>query len=115
MLSIIDFNWKIYLKNYPDLKVNNIDTEEKAYKHYLEHGIYEDRVYYDLEEIKYFDWITYLNKYPDLKEHGIDTEEKAKDHYLNKGFKEGRIFFKYSDKILPNDFNWLEYIIVSLV
>jgi hypothetical protein len=104
------FNWNIYLKNYPDLKYNNVDNEEKAYKHYLEHGQYEDRVYYDLEEINEFDWITYLNKYPDLKEHNIDTKDEVINHYLNKGIKEGRIFFKYNDKILPNDFNWLEYI-----
>ena len=110
MVSMIDFNWKIYLKNYPDIKEHNIDTEEKAYKHYLEHGIYEDRVYYDLEEIKYFDWITYLNNYPDLKEYCIDTEEKAKDHYLNKGMKEDRIFYNIND-IIFDDFDWQKYIL----
>ena len=104
-----DFNWITYLKNYPDLKEHNINNEEKAYKHYLEYGKNEGRIYYDLEKIKYFDWITYLNNYPDLKEHGIDTEEKAKDHYLNKGMKEYRVFYNLNDSIY-NDFDWKKYV-----
>jgi len=38
-----DFDWKFYIKKYPDLLKNGIDTELKAKQHYIIHGIKENR------------------------------------------------------------------------
>ena len=39
----IYFNWKFYISTNVDLIVNEINTEDKAWKHYLYHGQYENR------------------------------------------------------------------------
>lgn len=38
-----NFNWNIYLENYPDLKHSGIDSEIKAWNHYRHFGIHENR------------------------------------------------------------------------
>ena len=40
-----DFDWKIYLDNYLDLRKNGIDNEQKAKRHWLNHGRSEGRIY----------------------------------------------------------------------
>ena len=40
-----DFNWKIYIQNYEDLRRAGIDTKEKAMQHWLEFGKNEGRNY----------------------------------------------------------------------
>ncbi len=38
-----NFDWKFYLKTYPDLTQHGIQTKEAAEKHWLEHGHAEGR------------------------------------------------------------------------
>ena len=40
-----DFNWKEYLRLYPDLSLNNLLTKDKVTKHFLRFGIREERNY----------------------------------------------------------------------
>jgi len=40
-----DFNWKQYVENYLDLQIAGIDSEEKAIKHWKEHGKNENRFF----------------------------------------------------------------------
>ena len=37
------FDWKFYIKMYPDLQQAGVDTELKAKYHYVKHGYYEQR------------------------------------------------------------------------
>ena len=39
----VHFDWKFYLDLYPDLKKAGINTQEKAYQHYINHGKNEGR------------------------------------------------------------------------
>ena len=41
--NLTDFDWKYYIKTYPDLIKKGIDTELKAKQHYLLHGKKEKR------------------------------------------------------------------------
>lgn len=40
-----DFDWEFYLNNYPDIINAGLKTENDAKRHYLNHGISENRVY----------------------------------------------------------------------
>jgi hypothetical protein len=98
----IDFNWKQYIDNYPDLFQNGMNTKEKAWKHWISYGKNEGRTYLSLKEnnlqsiqiIDNFDWENYISNNPDLNDSGIDTFEKAWDHWINYGKSEGRSFFQ---------------------
>jgi hypothetical protein len=49
------FDWKTYINNYEDLRNANINTKEKAWKHWINHGKAEGRVYtniYNNQNIK---------------------------------------------------------------
>ena len=41
------FNWKKYIERYPDLVESGIDTQQKAYKHYIRFGKKENRTDHD--------------------------------------------------------------------
>jgi hypothetical protein len=78
---------------------NNINTKEKAWKHWISHGRKEERIYFDLNEritktatnneikqslnknnmytYENFDWVKYTSYYLDLRDDKIDTKEKA--------------------------------------
>ena len=98
----IDFDWKQYINNYPDLFQNGMNTKEKAWKHWISYGKNEGRTYFSLNEnnlqsiqiIDNFDWENYISNNPDLQDSGIDTFDKAWDHWLNYGKSEGRSFFQ---------------------
>lgn len=106
---IENFNWINYIENYKDLRDAGIDTEEKAYKHWINHGEKEGRTYLDKDCINYgekeeksyinkdFDWIKYVENYKDLQEAGINTKEKAYRHWINHGKKEGRTYKNIND------------------
>jgi len=50
-----DFDWKFYLEHYEDLRNAGLKTENDAKTHYLNHGQFENRLYYDsLEKIYNF-------------------------------------------------------------
>ncbi len=40
-----DFNWEVYVNNYPKLRRAWINTEEKAKRHWLEFGVRDGRTY----------------------------------------------------------------------
>ena len=42
-----DFDWKFYLEYYEDLRNAGLKTKEDAEVHYLNHGQYENRTYFD--------------------------------------------------------------------
>jgi hypothetical protein len=50
----IDFDWKTYLKLNFDLVENGIVTKEAAFAHFLDYGIDEGRVHYELSDINCF-------------------------------------------------------------
>ena len=42
-----NFDWEFYLKYYQDLRDAGLKTEKDAERHYLNHGQYENRVFYN--------------------------------------------------------------------
>ena len=85
------FNWKIYLKNYPDLLGAGITDEKKALDHWVNNGKLENRIPYIYLEDLNFDWIIYVNNYPDLFHSGVNTEQLALEHWITHGKKENRV------------------------
>jgi hypothetical protein len=85
MDEILD--WKFYVIYNTDLKKYGLDTEEKAWEHFIHHGRKEGRL---SKKSNLFDWEFYVNKYKDLN--GINNETEALLHYYNHGIKEGRLF-----------------------
>ena len=96
------FDWKYYIDRYEDLRNADIDNEEKAINHWINHGKIEGRI------CEQFDWKYYINRYEDLRNAGIDNEEKAWNHLINHGKKEGRICYNHNInkiKINSDDIN----------
>ena len=81
------FDWIFYINYNKDLKEGGIDTQEKAWNHFINLGINEDRLH---KKSTFFDWEFYVKKYKDLQ--GINNEDTALLHYFNHGMKEGRLF-----------------------
>ncbi len=129
-LEYNNFDWSNYVSHYEDLKKDNIDTREKAWKHWINHGKKEGRQYFDLSEMKKivsneikeieksiintttpvdenFNWKKYVTYYQDLKNDNLDTKEKAWNHWTKYGEKEGRIYFDYTEY---KNFDWETYI-----
>jgi hypothetical protein len=48
-----DFDWKFYLEYYEDLRNAGLRTKEDAEGHYLNHGQYENRLYFDYNNYKF--------------------------------------------------------------
>ena len=114
--NISQFDWNTYINNYPDLQRAHINTREKAFTHWIKHGINENRTWKNINPntevnmnndssvFNNFDWETYLNNYPDLQNVQINTKEKAFTHWLSHGQKEERkytsiIYSEYINKI----------------
>ena len=76
--NILNFDWKQYLTNYPDLVESGICTPDKALSHWNTYGIREGRAFENLNVL--FDWKEYLSNYPQLRISGIDTPEKVKEY-----------------------------------
>jgi len=83
-----NFNWTVYVNYYNDLINDNVNTKEKAWKHWIKYGEREGRVYFDNIEYTNFDWKNYINKYDDLKK--INTKEHSWEHWYCHGKKENR-------------------------
>ena len=81
------FDWEQYLQNYPDLTSAGIDTYQKAFDHFVNHGKKEGRTCTPLN----FDWEQYLVNYPDLVLASVNTREKVLKHYIDHGKSEKRI------------------------
>jgi len=100
-MDINDFDWKFYISIYDDL--NQINTKNDAYTHYINHGIKENRI---CAKTIYenFDWEFYIEIYDDLKK--IKNKMNAFKHYINHGIKENRI----CDKTVYENFDWEFYV-----
>lgn len=88
--NLKQFDYKFYINYYKDLKENNIDTYEKAYQHYKNHGLNENRFIsaeHLLNKLKFNSFI-YKSNYTDLVEM---NDEELKRHFINHGIIENRI------------------------
>ena len=83
-----DFNWKNYLVLNVDLKFT---TEEECIKHFLHHGIFENRKYL-LNIPEDFNWKTYLDLNADLLQ-TCNNKYSAINHYIKYGKKEKRKYY----------------------
>jgi SAM-dependent methyltransferase len=101
------FDWQFYVDYHEDLQY--LDTPEKAYDHWLNHGRQENRCGSELDfykELKYrksdlpedFNDRDYLDLNPDLKRSFGGNKYKAIAHFLKYGRKEGRIYNRNSLK-----------------
>jgi hypothetical protein len=119
--SYDNFNWKNYVNKYLDL--NHINTKDDAWKHWDNHGKYENRDFFynddylindqdnrliklkknfdDFLDIKKkFDWIRYINDYKDLS--GILDKNQAWHHWILHGRREKRNLYIINDAIINN-------------
>ena len=126
--EVIDFDWKQYVQNYNDLKENGVNSQEKAWNHWINNGKFEGRTYLpfinnkkkkihksiDMDKISLdFDWKQYVENYKDLEDTGIDTLEKAWKHWTYHGQFEGRTYFPFIKKsinTISSDFDWKQYV-----
>ena len=97
------FDWRSYIKHYDDL--NHLDTKEKAWEHWLNHGKKEKRKYFNLnnnteKDYEIFDWKTYISNYKDLK--NMKTKVEAWNHWINYGKKEKRVSYDLNKIELEN-------------
>jgi hypothetical protein len=79
-----NFNWKIYIENYPDLK--EIKSKKEAWTHWISHGKKEKRVLYSLHEKEMQDYFQ-KHKWPDIdkKNGNFRTELSGMyDWYIDK-------------------------------
>jgi hypothetical protein len=83
-----NFDWKFYINFHTDLRELNLDTKEKAFEHWLNNGIYEERL---IRRYSNFEWEFYINHYPDLLENNINNEALAKNHWNIHGKNEHRV------------------------
>ena len=87
-----------YINNYSDLNENNINTDEKAWEHYIIHGIHEDRDCMKNDNTYFFDHDFYAKKYIDLLQKGIYIKEELFNHWKNYGLFEERMCNEWEEK-----------------
>jgi SAM-dependent methyltransferase len=101
------FDWQFYVEYHDDLQ--NLDTPEKAYEHWLYYGRQENRCCSELDFYKElqcrksdlpedFNDRDYLDLNPDLKRSFGGNKYKAIGHFLKHGRKEGRVYNRTSLK-----------------
>jgi hypothetical protein len=83
-INYLLFDWEFYISNYADL--NKIKTKDEAYFHWINYGIYENRLSNN------FNWIEYLKKNPDLTNININTEIQAAEHWIKYGKDNGLVY-----------------------
>ena len=83
-----NFDWKFYINYHTDLKECNLDNEEKIINHWLNYGIYEDRL---IRKNLDFDWKFYISYYADLVQNNINDENLAYQHWVKYGSIENRV------------------------
>jgi len=83
-------DWKFYSTFYPELRW--INTPQKAYVHYMEHGKRQGLFPKMPNLPKNFNWIVYLTFNKDLIQSGIKTQQAAIFHYVHYGCRENRIY-----------------------
>ena len=102
------FDWKFYLKYYPDLSQSQINTPQKLYQHYLNSGKYEFRYQnpQELLESHNFDANIYRYNYDDLKKL---SDSELEHHFIFHGLEENRKCREYIDKEIKGKIFNLEY------
>jgi hypothetical protein len=83
------FDWVSYIKNNVDLKKDGLNSKQKAWDHWINHGKIEGRNYNCIYD-NAFDWSYYIQNNSDLMEDGINTKDKAWLHWTNYGKYENR-------------------------
>ena len=104
-----NFNWKFYLYANPDLKKNNINTKDKAEKHFLIHGQFENRKYKIEEKVDNFDNNIYYicNK---EKYNNLNNPEESFFHYILYSDPKKDIKYNHENAIKILNFNWIQYL-----
>ena len=107
-----NFNWKFYLYANPDLKKDNINTKDKAEKHFLIHGQFENRKYKIEKKIDDFDnYIYYIcNKH---KYNNLNVPEESFFHYILYRNPKEDIIYNYESAIKIFNFNWIKYLYLN--
>ena len=80
------FNAAYYLAKYPDLKKAYGSDEQKAFSHFIRHGMKEGR-----QASADFNVAVYKARYADLRAAYGDALEKYYIHYCRHGYQEKRI------------------------
>ena len=98
-----EFDWFFYTNFYDDL--NQINSEEKAIKHFLEYGRKEERIFCEMD--KNFDWIYYLFYNKDLLNYFLENIKSKYDfwkHFLYYGYFDNRKYCRASavDLLMPS-------------
>ena len=127
--NFTNFDWYKYINYHKDLR--QLNTKEKAWDHWINHGKKEQRKFFKLnvkedklektekkieekmEEIdnfKDFDWYKYVNYHKDLNK--INNKEKAWEHWINYGKKEQRKYFSFINITEDEykNFDWENYV-----
>jgi hypothetical protein len=85
-----NFNWKIYIENYPDLK--EIKSEKKAWAHWVIHGKKEKRVLFSLHDREMENYLKLKEKEQEIKSNekkdipiNINNDLVLKPFYTNYG------------------------------
>ena len=79
-----NFNWKIYIENYPDLE--KIKNEKEAWNHWINHGKKEKRVLYSLEEKERQDYLKLKEKEKEKKQENFPNNENINNNLVLKPF-----------------------------
>jgi hypothetical protein len=82
------FDWKYYIESNEDLK-NKILNEKDAWDHFIEYGIYENKMCKNYDKI--FNPYFYINYHKDLINSNINNKDLAFKHWYNYGLYEMRI------------------------
>lgn len=78
-----NFNWKIYIENYPDLK--EIKSKKEAWIHWISHGKKEKRVLYSLHEKEMQDYLKLKVKEEEISLNNENENLILKPFYSNYG------------------------------
>lgn len=112
-MNDLKFDWVTYIENYKDLVEAGINTEKEAYRHWINYGKKEGRIYSKIDIYKNsndFDWKFYVDNYEDLQKNGINTRKKAYEHWIQYGQFEGRIMCKKTEIIHDNTLDIIYYV-----
>ena len=97
-----DFNWKVYVANYPDLGAAGIDTEAEAVEHWQNWGKNEGRDYHTAMTPQAQAVVATSADRKDLSILAIAAKELDR--------REAQVPVAQSHPLLPSDFNWETYI-----
>ena len=105
MINFTNFDWKNYIKSYKDLF--KIKTKRSAWIHWNNHGLNENRIFYNIHGRKYdFNVFFYKNFHTDLQAY---SNKFLLDHFNKYGKKEGRMLNEIAFYKLYPKFNLNTY------